>query len=48
LQNQREYASMVGWGIGGDTEDAKARSRAIMTRIQQIETSGVPEGLALG
>jgi probable F420-dependent oxidoreductase len=45
VRTRREYASQMGFGMGGDSPEQKARAQDVMKRLQQVETSGVPAGL---
>ena len=45
VQNRREYASQMGFGMPTDTAEQKVRAQAIMAQLQQVETPGVPAGL---
>ena len=46
VRNNREYASQMGFGFGGDnTPDRKDRAQALMKDLQSLKTPGVPVGL---
>ena len=46
VRNKREYASQMGFGLGGDsTPENKERAKGLMTALQAVETPGVPAGL---
>jgi hypothetical protein len=36
----------MGFSMPADTEEKKTRATEIMTRLQAVQTSGVPDGLA--
>jgi hypothetical protein len=45
VRTRREYATQMGFGMGTDSPEQKARAQDLMKRLQQVETSGVPAGL---
>ena len=45
VQEHREYASRMGFGMPRGTPEQRERSDAIMKELQTVETSGVPRGL---
>ncbi len=46
VRTRREYASQMGFGLGGDKPEKGERARELMTALQAVETPGVPSGLA--
>jgi probable F420-dependent oxidoreductase len=45
VRDRREYANQMGFTIPAKTDDESAQRADLMTRLQAIETSGVPTGL---
>lgn len=47
IQQNREYASLTGFGMRTSTPEQSERAAAVMQEIQKIQTSGVPRGLEM-
>lgn len=47
LEQNREYASMMGFGIRNSTPEQRERTRALMKDIQAIKTPGIPRGMEM-
>jgi probable F420-dependent oxidoreductase len=46
IQENREYASQMGFGMPTETDDQKERASDIMSQLQAIQTSGIPREFA--
>ncbi len=47
IRENREYATMMGFGRRADSPEDKERTRALMKELQAIENPGVPRGLEM-
>jgi|TARA_B100002003_G_C14151187_1_gene553720 probable F420-dependent oxidoreductase len=46
VQQKREYASHMGFGMPTKDDAQKERAKEIMAKLQAVKTTGVPEGMA--
>lgn len=45
IEQNREYASLMGFGIRNSTPEQRERQRELISAVQAIETPGVPRGM---